>query len=170
MAMFGTLISKLVKCVLVLSGIIMAIVVIRTFTWHIRAIDKQECKSVDTDFIKADRNLLSRFQQALKFKTVSTLPGDARHNVALQMQLLQLQKYIINTYKIIHSSPLVTYEVIGNYSLLYCVKGSHPDLRPYLLMGHLDVVPVEQEKWDVPAFEGLEKDGKYIQLFYFNFK
>ena len=43
-------------------------------------------------------------------------------------------------YRTIHSSPLVTLEVVANYSLLYHVRGSNSSLTPYLLMGHLDVV------------------------------
>ena len=43
-------------------------------------------------------------------------------------------------YRKIHSSPLVTLEVVANYSLLYHVRGSNSSLTPYLLMGHLDVV------------------------------
>jgi acetylornithine deacetylase/succinyl-diaminopimelate desuccinylase-like protein len=31
--------------------------------------------------------------------------------------------------------------------------------EPLLLTGHLDVVPVEEEHWDVPPFEGQVKDG-----------
>lgn len=59
----------------------------------------------------------------------------------------------------VHSSPLVQCEVINKYSLLYTVKGSDPLLKPYLLISHLDVVPVTDQTWDVPQFEGLIKDG-----------
>jgi carboxypeptidase PM20D1 len=59
----------------------------------------------------------------------------------------------------VHSSPLVRYEIVSNYSLLYSVRGSNSKLKPYMLLAHLDVVPVEQEHWTVPAFDGLVKDG-----------
>lgn len=42
---------------------------------------------------------------------------------------------------------------------MYIIKGSDVSLKPYLLTAHLDVVPVEEDKWDHPAFDGLEEDG-----------
>ena len=59
----------------------------------------------------------------------------------------------------VHSSPLVKCEIVNSYSLLYTVKGSDPSLKPYLLISHLDVVPVKDQNWDVPQFKGLVKDG-----------
>jgi carboxypeptidase PM20D1 len=53
----------------------------------------------------------------------------------------------------------VSYELVNNYSLLYTVKGSDRSLTPYLLCGHLDVVPVELDKWDVDPFAGVIRDG-----------
>src|SRR6185503_21225072 len=32
--------------------------------------------------------------------------------------------------------------------------------RPLMLCNHTDVVPVESEYWDMPAFEGIVKDGR----------
>lgn len=58
-----------------------------------------------------------------------------------------------------HSSPLVKRELVANYSLLYTVTGSDSSLPPYLLVSHLDVVPVEREKWTVEPFDGITKDG-----------
>ena len=52
------------------------------------------------------------------------------------------------------------HELIAGYSLLYEVKGSDPSLTPFLLMGHLDVVPVpDPSVWDVPPFAGTIHDG-----------
>lgn len=53
----------------------------------------------------------------------------------------------------------MTVETFANHSLLYTIRGSDESLAPYLLASHLDVVPVEQDKWTVPAFDGLVKDG-----------
>ena len=50
--------------------------------------------------------------------------------------------------------------MVANYSLLYTVQGSDPSLKPFLLMGHLDVVPVENpDIWEAPPFEGKIQDG-----------
>ncbi len=53
----------------------------------------------------------------------------------------------------------MTWEVVANYSLLYHVKGSHPALRPYMLMAHIDVVAADPDQWEVPPFSGDIVDG-----------
>lgn len=61
-------------------------------------------------------------------------------------------------FPLIHSSPLVQLITINELSLLYKVTGSNAQLRPYLLLAHLDVVPVQESSWSVPPFEGVLKD------------
>jgi carboxypeptidase PM20D1 len=55
-------------------------------------------------------------------------------------------------------------EVVGGYSLLYTWPGTDPSLPPLLLMGHMDVVPVEpgtEARWARPPFEG-EVQGGFV--------
>ncbi len=55
-------------------------------------------------------------------------------------------------------------EVVNRHSLLYTWPGSDPSLDPVVLMGHLDVVPVEpgtEGDWTHPPFSG-EVDGGYV--------
>lgn len=50
----------------------------------------------------------------------------------------------------------------GPGSLLLTWQGSDPSLAPYLLLAHLDVVPVEagtEELWEYPPFSGAIADG-----------
>ena len=42
--------------------------------------------------------------------------------------------------------------MVANYSLLYTIKGTDSSLKPYLLCAHLDVVPVDHEKWHFEPF------------------
>ena len=65
----------------------------------------------------------------------------------------------ISGFRMLHSSSLVTREVINQYSLLYTIKGSDPSILPYMLCAHLDVVPVVEEEWDVPTFNASKIDG-----------
>lgn len=62
-------------------------------------------------------------------------------------------------FPVIHSSTLVTHDVVNNYSLLYKVQGSNPALRPYMLCAHLDVVPVNRDAWEEDPFGANFKDG-----------
>jgi len=49
-------------------------------------------------------------------------------------------------------------EKVGRTGLLYRVKGK-TDGEPSVLMAHYDVVPVEEDGWTKPPFEGLVEDG-----------
>lgn len=53
-------------------------------------------------------------------------------------------------------------ETVGGHSLLYTWPGTDPSLPPLLLMGHMDVVPVEpgtEARWDRPPFAGVVEGG-----------
>jgi len=53
-------------------------------------------------------------------------------------------------------------EIVSEHSLVYTWAGSDPALKPILLMGHLDVVPVEpgtEANWTHPPFSGAVADG-----------
>ena len=132
----------------------MLVITARTLTLTTRDVEFEECKPLDTDFIKGDKQLIERFQKVIRIPTISRNPGD--YNTE---ELLQIYKHIRQSYPTLHSSPLVQHEVIANYSFLYYLQGSDPKLTPYMLMGHLDVVPVQDPSvWEVPPFSGEIRD------------
>ncbi|RWS11098.1 putative carboxypeptidase PM20D1-like protein [Dinothrombium tinctorium] len=104
--------------------------------------------------IVADQNVLKRFSDAIKLRTISWEKG-----VYERDELAKFAALIKNSFPNIHSSKFITHEIVNNYSMLYTIKGSDSSLKPYLLLAHLDVVPVEVNKWIFPPFEGTIKDG-----------
>lgn len=59
----------------------------------------------------------------------------------------------------VFSSSVVHHELVANYSHLFRVQGSQPDLVPYLLLAHIDVVPAkESDGWEAPPFSAEEID------------
>lgn len=89
--------------------------------------------------------------QAIKFKTVS-YQDPAQFN---SKEFFGLHRYLEETFSEIHSK--LNRETIGDYSLLYTWKGREANLKPILLMAHMDVVPIEpgtEEHWSFPGFSG----------------
>lgn len=55
--------------------------------------------------------------------------------------------------------PSETFELVpGRGNLVARIKGNGSK-KPVLIMGHIDTVPVEREKWTVDPFSGLVRDG-----------
>ena len=68
--------------------------------------------------------------------------------------------FLERTYPLTHKELIVT--PINTYSRIYFWQGRNPDLKPIILMGHLDVVPVPEEnksKWTEDPFATTIKEG-----------
>ncbi|HET9220402.1 MAG TPA: M20 family peptidase [Terriglobia bacterium] len=66
-----------------------------------------------------------------------------------------LHAYLSDVFPRVHAN--LRREAVGEYSLLYTWQGTNPSLKPMLLMGHLDVVPVEsgtESEWQEDPFGG----------------
>lgn len=48
----------------------------------------------------------------------------------------------------------------GRVSIAFTIEGSDPTAEPLTLLGHTDVVPVDEDRWSVDPFGGEERDGK----------
>jgi carboxypeptidase PM20D1 len=99
---------------------------------------------------------VDRFLAALRFPTVST-QDSAQFDPA---PFLDLHDWVATAFP--NVSRRLTREVVAGYSLLYTWTGSDTTLDPILLMGHLDVVPVEpgtESRWTHPPFAGVVADS-----------
>jgi carboxypeptidase PM20D1 len=95
-----------------------------------------------------------RLAQALRFRTVS-------HDDPTQddpSQLVALREHLERSFPRVHAQ--LRREIVGEHSLVYTWPGKRPELPPVLLMGHQDVVPVEDERaWTQPPFGGVVTGG-----------
>ena len=70
--------------------------------------------------------------------------------------------YVLKTFPQVSSKTKV--EHVNTHGLIFTLEGSNAELKPLLLTGHLDVVPVPHEtlhKWTHPPFDGVF-DGEYL--------
>jgi carboxypeptidase PM20D1 len=99
---------------------------------------------------------LTHLSAAVKWKTIAQAEGQAFDSVPF----LSLAAYLKQTYPLADS--LLHRKTIAGLSLLYTWQGRNTKLKPLVLIGHLDVVPVLEgpgDKWDCPPFSGELKDG-----------
>lgn len=68
----------------------------------------------------------------------------------------KFQALLAERFPLVHEK--ATLEKIGKTGLLYCIKGKSSE-KPSVCMSHYDVVPIEEEGWVKPAFEGVVEDG-----------
>jgi carboxypeptidase PM20D1 len=93
--------------------------------------------------------------RAIRCRTVSSSEGETD-----MAPFMELHKALSEMYPLVHGN--LEKEVVNGGSLLFHWKGTDPDARPVLFMGHQDVVPVEpgtESDWEEDAFSGLIKDG-----------
>uniref|UniRef100_A0A452IJL2 Peptidase M20 dimerisation domain-containing protein n=1 Tax=Gopherus agassizii TaxID=38772 RepID=A0A452IJL2_9SAUR len=106
-------------------------------------------------FSARDRQELKEaLRGAIRIQTVSFSPEDQNTTA-----LAEFGNYIKKVFPAVFSTKFIQHEIIGGYSHLFTVQGSDPQLMPYMLLAHMDVVPASQEGWHVPPFSAKELDG-----------
>ena len=131
-----------------LVAVLVLVVLIRTAMFKPKA-----KKDYDEGEVMLDRDAaVSALQQLVRCKTVSyhdgALEDDAEFEKLIDL-LPALYPYVYKT---------CTFTRLPDRALLFCWKGQKHD-SPSVMMAHYDVVPVEEESWEKPPFDGIIEDG-----------
>lgn len=145
---------KTLKNILLL--IIIAIVCLCVYlAYNTLKFKSKQVNAEPMEIIKIGNSSIQNFSDALKIKTISyenTSDFDS-------IQFDKFSAFLKSTYPLTDS--ILEKKTFNSYSYLYYLKGSEPELKPIILMGHLDVVPVIEENlsdWKVAPFSGEVKN------------
>ncbi|GAB3321801.1 M20 family peptidase [Larkinella ripae] len=138
----------------VVLGLLVLLVILLINT--LRFSSKQLTGVAPAPAVSAGDSAVGRLVKALQLRTVSFTDYALTDTTQFEkfLSLLQL------SFPRIHRQ--LKRETFNRYGLLYEWKGRNPALKPVLLMGHYDVVPViqgTQTMWKRPPFAGLIEDG-----------
>jgi len=136
----------------ILVLVILSIVLVKTARFASKQISVEPISAV-----AVDENLVAQhLADSLAYQTISFQdPAQFDHEV-----FLTFHQYIENTFPQFHT--VLKREMVGDFSLLYTWEGQSANLKPILLMAHMDVVPIEsgtEENWTQPPFGGKISDG-----------
>lgn len=94
--------------------------------------------------------------RAIQFKTISNQDPTLIDST----QFTAFVSYLEQTFPLVHAQ--IKLERINDFALLFEWKGSDASMKPILMMGHYDVVPViggTEKLWKKEPFSGLVQDG-----------
>ncbi|MBQ8591231.1 MAG: M20/M25/M40 family metallo-hydrolase [Lachnospiraceae bacterium] len=120
------------------------VILLRTMLFTPKPVARVEAKSVDLD----EDKIIADMVDMIRCKTVSNR-DEAMVDYAEFEKFEQLLK---ERFPKIHEKCQL--EKIGKTGLLYYLPGKSSE-KPSVCMAHYDVVPIEEEGWSKPAFEGV---------------
>ncbi len=143
--------KKLLRALLVLIIVLLLVIIIKTITFRSVQI---EVEPVTPPVFGMES--VENLSKAITYPTIS-------HDIDLPIDTLafiSFHQFLANAYPLIHFN--LKKEVFSEFSLLYTWEGRNPELKPVILMAHMDVVPAgETDRWEKPPFSG-ENDGTFI--------
>ncbi|RAK02004.1 carboxypeptidase PM20D1 [Larkinella arboricola] len=137
-----------------LIGLVILLIVLLINT--LRFSSKQLANVPPAPAVPVGDSAVHRLVKALQLRTVSYTDYSLTDTTQFEKFLSLLQQ----SFPRIHRQ--LKRETFNRYGLLYEWKGRNPALKPILLTGHYDVVPViqgTQQLWKRPPFAGLVEDG-----------
>jgi carboxypeptidase PM20D1 len=159
--------KKVLKLVGILLLVLAIVVIGRTLLVPSKQIGAVPQTVEGIDAQRASRDLAG----TIPFQTISWEGGGTpeqkeRAEVAFKQMHAYLRKTFPLVFEKLRVEPVGEPSVILNWTglnnILFIWKGSDPSLKPMLLMGHQDVVPIEagtEGKWTHPPFSGEIADG-----------
>ena len=101
------------------------------------------------------KQIAEHLAQAIRIATVSPEGG-----LASPETLAALQAHLQTSFPSLHQT--LQHEVVNDHGLIYIWPGQDASRKPYLLMAHKDVVPIEpgsETRWQHPPFSGAIDGG-----------
>ena len=129
--------------------IILAVVVVKTISFS-----SNQISVAAIDKISVANAVSSRLADVVK------IPTNSYKTHVDTNAFVQYHEYVDSIFPNVDS--LLQKDTINEFSRIYKWQGRNTKLKPYLLIAHLDVVPVEeasQSQWTEPPYSGNIKDG-----------
>lgn len=141
------------KAIIILATTVLILLVVLVFN----TINSGEQLPIYNAIVEKHRNdsAASHLSKAIQIKTVSygdTLAIDTA-------EFTKFKSFLEVSYPIVHQK--LAREIFNKFSYVYKWIGKDTSLKPYVLMAHMDVVPVEpvaESKWTYPSFSGTIKN------------
>ena len=128
--------------------VFVAILLVRTLLFVPRELPPVQQDTITVDREKIVNDMISMIQ----CKTVSN-----RDDALVDWgEYKKFQELLRERFPLVHQH--CTLEHVGKTGLLYHWQGKSAQ-EPSVCMAHYDVVPIDEEGWDKPAFEGILEDG-----------
>ena len=143
--MIGWIIGGVVFAALL---VFLAVILIRTAMFKPAPAVKLTEDPIDLDHDK----IIADMADMIRCKTVS----NRDESLVDRAEFKKFQDLLKDRFPLIHEK--CTLEKIGKTGLLYHLKGKSA-LKPSVCMAHYDVVPIEEDGWTKPAFDGIIEDG-----------
>lgn len=134
----------LILLVLIFIGIIL-----------IRAINYKpqiEKEPVKEDYNLDQQKIIDDMVAMIQCKTISYRD----ESLINQSEFIKFRELIKEKFPLVHKH--CKQDFVGKNGILYYLKGED-SLSPTVLMSHYDVVPIDENGWSKPAFDGIVEDG-----------
>lgn len=134
-------------CLAILIFVVLSIVLIQTARFTSQKVHVEPALDIAIDGQISAEHLA----RAIQFQTIS-YQDPAMFN---RSEFLAFHHFLEKTFPRVHSS--LKKEVVEDFSLLFTWEGEDQELKPILLMAHMDIVPVAlgtEDEWTYPPFEG----------------
>ncbi|MEE0945597.1 MAG: M20/M25/M40 family metallo-hydrolase [Acutalibacteraceae bacterium] len=134
--------------ILFIIAVFFAVIIIRALAFNPKSATQIRGEEIIFDKDKATENL----RKLITFKTVSNYDKNLEDEGEFGGLIDALPELFPNVFK------SCSFEKLPDRALLFKWKGKNEG-DPAVLMAHYDVVPVNEENWEKPAFEGIIEDG-----------
>ena len=140
--------GMIIGAIAALIVIFLLVIIIRTLRFKPYPETEAQTGEIKVD----EEKIVSDMVSLIQCRTVSYRDPDLIDEAEFE----KLRRLLAERFPVVHERCRLYH--IGKNGLLYFLKGKS-DKEPSVCMAHYDVVPVNEDEWDVPAFDGLIKDG-----------
>lgn len=133
--------------ILILIVIFILVIVVRAI-----AFKPNEMEPVNESIIVTDRDkIIGDMVSMIQCKTIS----NRDEKLVDRKEFEKFELLLKERFPYVHKNCIL--QKVGKTGLLYFLKGNSSE-KPSVCMAHYDVVPIEEDGWDKPAFDGIIED------------